>query len=353
MIKTLNSLRFILILMIMICHSSLPISDGVKAYLGECPVAIFFVISGFVLSLSYGERLQSEEVSNKKFFLSRVFKIYPLHLLIIAILLPMDWRLGQLKPWYQVLAHATLLQCWLPTYSFEAALNGPVWFLSDIIFFYLVFEWLYCWIKNKSWLQVISVMGIYMGGYVSLTLMVSEDYSAGYIYWFPLFRIVDFSLGILLYRFYLTQRSKKWIDYITIFSENVISNIMDILLIVMMIGLCLLSVHINPNFRCAALYWLPSMIVVFYVVACDKSNHWLTLVLHNKRLLWLGSISFELFLCHGLVSRIVQSVFLKIYDENIPYLGSQFMITLCLSILVAWLSKKYVVEPCYGQLKKR
>lgn len=164
MIKTLNSLRFILILMIMICHSSLPISDGMKAYLGECPVAIFFVISGFVLSLSYGERLQSEEVSNKKFFLSRVFKIYPLHLLIIAILLPMDWRLGQLKPWYQVLAHATLLQCWLPTHSFVAALNGATWFISDIIFFYLVFKWLYCWIKSKSWLQVISVMGIYMGG---------------------------------------------------------------------------------------------------------------------------------------------------------------------------------------------
>ena len=52
MIRTLNSLRFILILMIVISHSTLPISQDLINYLGEFPVAIFFVISGFVLSLS-------------------------------------------------------------------------------------------------------------------------------------------------------------------------------------------------------------------------------------------------------------------------------------------------------------
>lgn len=52
MIRTLNSLRFILILMIVISHSTLPISQDLINYLGEFPVAIFFVISGFVLSLN-------------------------------------------------------------------------------------------------------------------------------------------------------------------------------------------------------------------------------------------------------------------------------------------------------------
>lgn len=60
MIRTLNSLRFILILMIVISHSTLPISQDLINYLGEFPVAIFFVISGFVLSLSKGEKLQKE-----------------------------------------------------------------------------------------------------------------------------------------------------------------------------------------------------------------------------------------------------------------------------------------------------
>ena len=43
MIRTLNSLRFILILMIVISHSTLPISQDLINYLGEFPVAIFFV----------------------------------------------------------------------------------------------------------------------------------------------------------------------------------------------------------------------------------------------------------------------------------------------------------------------
>lgn len=86
MIRTLNSLRFILILMIVISHSTLPISQDLINYLGEFPVAIFFVISGFVLSLSKGEKLQKEELGNRNFFLSRIIKLYPLHILILAIL---------------------------------------------------------------------------------------------------------------------------------------------------------------------------------------------------------------------------------------------------------------------------
>lgn len=86
MIRTLNSLRFILILMIVISHSTLPISQDLINYLGEFPVAIFFVISGFVLSLSKGEKLQKEVLGNRNFFLSRIIKLYPLHILILAIL---------------------------------------------------------------------------------------------------------------------------------------------------------------------------------------------------------------------------------------------------------------------------
>lgn len=87
MIRTLNSLRFILIFMIVMSHATLPISQACNDYLGEYAVVIFFIISGFVLSLSYGERLVKEEMSNKKFFLSRIFKLYPLHLLVIAIII--------------------------------------------------------------------------------------------------------------------------------------------------------------------------------------------------------------------------------------------------------------------------
>ena len=31
-------------------------------------------------------------------------KLYPLHILILAILILMDWRLGRILPWYQILS---------------------------------------------------------------------------------------------------------------------------------------------------------------------------------------------------------------------------------------------------------
>lgn len=142
MIRTLNSLRFILILMIVISHSTLPISQDLINYLGEFPVAIFFVISGFVLSLSKGEKLQKEVLGNRNFFLSRIIKLYPLHILILAILILMDWRLGRILPWYQILSHSLLIQTWYPAHDFmliSMQLHGLFLILSSSILYLSIY----------------------------------------------------------------------------------------------------------------------------------------------------------------------------------------------------------------------
>ncbi len=73
--------------------------------------------------------------------------------------------------------------------------------------------------------------------------------------------------------------------------------------------------------------------------------------MHNKQLLWLGSISMEIFFIHGLSFRIIQSIFLRIYGEDIPIVGWQFCIALALTIFMAWGAKKYIVAPAYNQYK--
>lgn len=350
MIRTLNSLRFILILMIVISHSTLPISQGLHDYLGEYPVAIFFVISGFVLSLSKGEKLAKGELSNKQFFLSRIIKLYPLHLLILALLIPMDWRLGHLEPWYQILAHALLIQCWFPTHNFVSALNAATWFLSDILFFYLIFKYLYRWIMKNTWSRILPLITIYMVAYLTLVFITDQDYSAGYIYCFPPFRLIDFLIGILLYKFSISPIGKELSEAIACHMSIFQAYIADLLVILLGIGMFELSLYSNANFRCAALYWLPSTIIVFYMTAADKGKGWLSSILHNKQLLWLGSLSFEIYLSHGICNRLVQSILLKIYGEDIPYLGLQFMVSLILIIFASWLAKKYIVTPIYKKL---
>lgn len=350
MIKTINSFRFILILMIVMSHSLLPISQGMKDYLGEFPVAMFFIISGFVLSLSYGERLVKEEVSNKRFFLTRIYKLYPLHLFVLAIIIPLDYRLGHLGPWYQTLAHALLLQCWMPTHQFVGALNGPTWFISDLIIYYLIFKYLFRWNMQSRKTFPLIIFVIYMAAYIALTMTVKEDKSADYIYAAPPFRMIDFSLGILLYRFYRSEKGQKAYAFIATKLSSWQAHLTDIAIILIPVGMYYLSIYTNPNFRCAALYWLPSVVIIFYIIASDQGKGWLTLLFHQKALLWLGSISFEIFICHSLCLRIIQSVFIRVFGENNPYWAMNF--TLALTILVSWMSKKYVVTPCSNYLKK-
>lgn len=351
MIRTLNSLRFILIMMVVVSHSTLPISQAMKDYLGECPVAIFFVVSGFVLALSKGEKLRKGEMGNGKFFLSRAVKLYPLHLLLLAVTFLFDWRLGHIGTWYQTLAHAMLLQCWIPTHQFALAYNGVAWFISDIIFFYLVFKYLYGWIINNSWGRILSVMGVYMAGYVLLSFKVHGDYSSGFVYFFPLFRLIDFMLGILVYKFYISQSGKALYRRIGSLS-SLNASVLAVFGVAMMVGMYPLSMHCNPNFRCAALYWIPSVLTLYYMVSCDNGWGWLTRLLHSRLLLWGGSVSMEIFLCHLLVLRLVQSVFVRIYGEDIPCLTLQFFVALLLTLLMALGTKKYVVKPASTILRQ-
>ena len=75
-------------------------------------------------------------------------------------------------------------------------------------------------------------------------------------------------------------------------------------------------------------------------------------IFHNKLLLWLGSISFEIFLCHNLCFRIIQSIFLKRYGEGNPHQEFQFILSLAFIILTAWIAKKAIVLPIQHQLQK-
>lgn len=54
-----------------------------------------------------------------------------------------------------------------------------------------------------------------MAVYISISLCAQADYSAGYIYAHPLFRMIDFMIGILLYKAYRSEKGKKLANKIT------------------------------------------------------------------------------------------------------------------------------------------
>lgn len=121
--------------------------EGPLSY-GYLAVDFFFVLSGFVIWLTYAERLRGEGVGGIPEFLKRrVARVWPLHLvtlagalffaLAVATLGRPDW--AQYPP-AELPLHLLLLQNW--GFTDRLTWNVPAWSISCELAAYLVFPWL-------------------------------------------------------------------------------------------------------------------------------------------------------------------------------------------------------------------
>ena len=108
-IATFQSLRFVFIMLIVFSH----IIGKSFDYGGECGVSFFFMLSGFVLSLGYGDSVRVGQFSTRRFFLRQLSKFYPLHLLMLVVFVVLDARLGIIYNWQHLLPSVLLLQSWI------------------------------------------------------------------------------------------------------------------------------------------------------------------------------------------------------------------------------------------------
>ena len=107
--------------------------------LGRYGVLLFFLVSGYVIPMSL-----ERHGSLRRFWISRLFRIYPAYLLAIVVLIVSAGRLPPVlreETVSSVLAHATML-------SDPLGLRGavrPFWTLSYEMVFYLVVAGLFAW----------------------------------------------------------------------------------------------------------------------------------------------------------------------------------------------------------------
>ena len=113
-INELTSLRGIFMMTIFLHH--IPLYDGA----GYMAVSFFFVLSGFSLTLGYGDRIANNQFSYCQYIKRRFTRLYPIHWLCLILILPFvlygiylggaDIR----KEFYIFLLNSTLLQSFVP-----------------------------------------------------------------------------------------------------------------------------------------------------------------------------------------------------------------------------------------------
>lgn len=183
-IKTLNGLRGVLALLVVLYHSG--VFNGRVVW---CAVSLFFMLSGFVVRYRYGSA-RFNCVERRAFLLRRVARIYPLHLLtLLIVLLTTGFALSK-----ALVLNALLLQCYVPIAGVNMSYNVPSWFLCDILFCYV------CYLPVSGAVRrlglgkrVLALLLLMLALAVLVTAMGNKYYS----YFFPPSRFVEFFGGMV------------------------------------------------------------------------------------------------------------------------------------------------------------
>ena len=303
MIRTLQSLRFFFIILVVLSHYIGSSFD----FGGECGVSFFFMLSGFVLSLAYSERIAKGSFSTKPFVVKQWIKIYPLHILTFIVMFALDIRLEKYCDITAVIANILLLQSWVPADSFYFVANSPSWFLCDILFFYVVFSSLNKYILRSDNRKLLAISLVVILLYICLMAVLPTYLVNPILYANPLMRLLDFIVGIILYKLYVSDNGISLRDKLNGKSFLTVS-LMELSVILLVVITAILYPHLPQRVRTVSIFWLAIPLFIFFFAMTDKHSGVISKFLQVKTMLWLGNISFCIYIIHAPVLRIFNSI---------------------------------------------
>jgi len=311
MIETLQSLRFIFVMMIFMSHFDY---GGIRAFDagGDCGVAFFLILSGFVMSLGYGGKIRHGTFSYGRYMRRRLLKLYPLHMLCLVFFMLASKSGLSLK----VVLNMLLLQSWIPCQEYYFSCNSVSWFLSTLFFCYLIFPFAYR--HMSAWFSTV-ILTVGLLAY----LLVPADKTNALLYVNPLMRFADFYIGMLLCRLY--ERGIR-LSHPTA---------CEVLIVVCLVAAVVAYPYADVKLRNAPLFWTVLVpLVLVFAQGTGRLSAWLRCMPLKQ----LAAISMPIFLTHQMLIGIVTA--------KLPALPDAVMLFACiLTVLTAsWLIDRLVLS---------
>jgi len=209
-LRPLTSLRFFAALWVVVYHYW-PNFQATKPILvdkGVLGVDLFFVLSGFILSHVYLEKVRDGRFDYGAFLWTRLARIYPLHIAIIAGLATLLLSLAfvgihagnQVLIWPSLPAQLTLTQAWgLAT---RGGWNYPSWSISAEWFAYLAFPgfaFAACRLWHRPRLAVGLAAGLVVLAYSLFPVVAGFPLTHASTLWGALRVVPSFALGCALW----------------------------------------------------------------------------------------------------------------------------------------------------------
>ena len=296
--------------------------------LGPWGVSIFFILSGFLMIWSYYGRQRISDYSVKEniiFAIRKVERLYPLHIVMMIIMLAFNIRNIDgikkiIKLLIKLLSNITLMQAFFPNSSIYYSLNSVAWYLSVCFTLYFVFPWILQiyekYIDEKRALLIIffTLTSQIIFGYISSVLPSprwSDDFTKWFVYIFPLSRAEEFILGCSIGIIYIKEHNRLLMND----KYKKIGDILSTILICIFIIMLIMYIYTNsldsvlsyPQFwwQYTCIFTLPNCFFIF-LIACELT--WIKRILSLGLLVFIGDISAYAFLVHQIVIRCVRTI---------------------------------------------
>ncbi|MBY0068227.1 acyltransferase family protein [Empedobacter falsenii] len=331
MLNSLTSLRFFFAFVVFLSHLTFVKTDLAwynylknnvffEGYLG---VGFFFILSGFVIALNYEKKvIDNPNFDKKKFYIARIARIYPLHVLTFCVMLPFViinvWQ-GYFH-WDIAGANLFLLQSYIPVKDFYFSINNVSWSISTELFFYLMFPFYVIWLHKFPKLKYILLLIIPIIIFAEPYFRTNMKLEKAIFYINPIVRSFDFILGIITCQIY-----KKIKDTPINFSRG---TLIEIAAITVLAIFFYFHNDVARAFRYGIYYWIP-MVGIVLIFALQKG--FFSRILQHKTLVYLGEISFAFYMIHMIVIKYGNQYLPKINDFH--KIGIYFVIALILSAL--------------------
>ena len=387
-ITALDGIRFLLAIHIVLGHFlrfANP-NDFLLKFFSQINVSVgsFFALSGYVTaytSTETGQQVASPKLTgtpSQKWWLSKVMAYYPMHWLVLLLFSPMfiysDVTYGG---WLQAgingLLSATLTQAWMPMHA--EVWNAPTWFLSSMTFStaLLPFSLPKIATMNKKalrktgiWLFLINLLPVlgYCHDHNTWALIEGitppkkhpalEVFNAQRFH--PLFNVAEILMGVVACRLAmldsLDDKENKPIKTNWLSTAIPFAGLLGILI--------LRAADLVP--ACSDLLvrgFLFTPLFLKFVMGAHRNavaGEWdpLSSLLSSKALVWLGGLSFPIFIVHGPIGQVFYKKLIatKLWGEVLmgPKYFALYLATVFLSAVL--LQNGFLQNKAVGNLSK-
>lgn len=333
-----DGLRAIAILAVVLFHAFPEIMPG--GYIG---VDIFFVISGYLISAIIFSSLERDRFSFVVFYARRVQRIFPALILVLVFCLVTGWFVLFPDEYAQLgkhtLAGVGFIQniiLWQESKYFDyAAETKPLlhlWSLAIEEQFYIFWPLLISFVWKRHW-NFLRITTVIAAASFTLTIYLVQTGRLSAAFFMTASRLWELMVGGALAYFILHR--PHWVE-----KHKDVQSFFGFFLIIVALFV------LNKERDFPGWWALLPTVGAFFVISAGPTSFLNNKILANRQMIWLGLISYPLYLWHW-----PALVYLKIGFPNIT--NTMKLAALFAAVLLAWLTYEGIEKPLRHKIRRR